>query len=71
MLESIDFGLRHGQGYPLSYLRDTNNGYSDKVDIFSNRDIRLFLEGHYDKEIKISKSSEVNKSAMVYLNSDD
>ena len=60
LLESINFGLRYGQGYPLSDLRDTINGYSDEVDIFSNR---------HNAHVKDSKRlRRTRKPAVLYSN---
>ena len=35
--------------------------------MFSNRDVRLFLESHYGSDLSISVPSEANKSFMVFL----
>jgi len=68
LLESIDSPLKNGQGFALSDLRDNLNGFSDSTEMFSNRDIRLFLESHYGQDLNISRPTEANKCDMVFLN---
>ena len=67
LLENIDFALKDGQGFALSDLRDNVNGFSDSQETFSNRDIRLFLESHYGQDLNISRPTEANKCAMVFM----
>lgn len=68
LVSKVDKLLKDGHGFTLSDLRTRAQIISGSEETFSNRDIRLFLESHYGPDLRVSRPTEANKSAMVFLN---
>ena len=62
----LDEGLKSGNGYELSAIRDQLNRLVDDEHQFRNRDVKIFLLRYFGNSIDFTCPDKARKSLMVY-----
>ena len=66
VLPEIETGLRNGDGYELSHVRDRINRELNSDIKVNNREVKVLLSEHFGSEISFSQPKQVNKSQMFF-----
>lgn len=60
-------GLRRGDGYALSDIRDRVNALFSTDKHVTNRELKILLCAKYGDTLRFSVPIEANKSVMIYM----
>ena len=66
IVPELEDGLKSGNGYELSVVRDKLNRLVDDEHKFRNRDVKIFLLRKFGRSIDFTYPDNVHKSLMVY-----
>ena len=66
IVRELEYGLKSGNGYELSAVRDKLNRLVDDEHKFRNRDVKIFLLRQFGRSIDFTYPNNVRKSLMVY-----
>ena len=66
VLPEIETGLRNGDGYELSHVRDRINSELNSDLKVNNREVKVLLSAHFGSKISFSQPKQVNKSLMFF-----
>lgn len=69
VMSEIETGLRNGDGYELSHVRDRINSELNKDIKVNNREVKVLLTEHFGSEISFSMPKQVNRSQMFFCSS--
>lgn len=66
VMPEIETGIRNGDGYELSHVRDRINSELNSDIKVNNREVKVLLTEHFGSDISFSQPKQVNKSQMFF-----
>lgn len=66
VMPEIETGLRSGNGYELSYVRDCINSELNSDIKVQNREVKVLLTEKFGSELSFSQPKQANKSQMFF-----